>query len=42
MKISDFEERFSQNFALGQLHILKFSQSSKNKVSFQSFLGEIR
>ena len=42
MKISDFEERFSQNFALGQLHILKFSQSSINIFSFKSFWGKIR
>ena len=42
MKISYFEKQFSQNFALGQLHILKFSQSSINKVSFKSFWGEIR
>ena len=39
MKISDFEQRFSQNFAL---HIPKFSQNNISKFSFESFWGEIR
>ena len=42
MKISDIELQFSQNFALRQLHILKFSQNIINKFSFESFWGEIR